>query len=53
PQATLSGASRVRVEIRISRSGAAAAQPGDLQGVLPDVDVRAGDLDLVADTLVR
>ncbi|CAB3918553.1 c-type cytochrome biogenesis protein CcmI [Achromobacter piechaudii] len=53
PQATLSGASRVRVEIRISRSGAAAAQPGDLQGVLPDVDVRAADLDLVADTLVR
>ena len=53
PQATLSGASRVRVEIRISRSGAAAAQPGDLQGVLPDVDVRAVDLDLVADTQVR
>lgn len=53
PQATLSGASRVRVEIRVSRSGTAAAQPGDLSGVLPDVDIRARDLELVADTVVR
>ncbi|WP_417223021.1 c-type cytochrome biogenesis protein CcmI [Achromobacter spanius] len=53
PQATLSGASRVRVEIRVSRSGTAAAQPGDLSGVLPDVDIHARDLELVADTVVR
>lgn len=53
PQATLSGTSRVRVEIRVSRSGTAAAQPGDLSGVLPDVDIRARDLELVADTVVR
>ncbi|MGV2866021.1 c-type cytochrome biogenesis protein CcmI [Achromobacter sp. AGC39] len=53
PDATLSKASRVRVEIRVSRSGKAAAQPGDLSGVLPDVDIRASDLELVADTVVR
>ncbi|MGV2899882.1 c-type cytochrome biogenesis protein CcmI [Achromobacter sp. AGC78] len=53
PQAKLSGASRVQVEIRISRSGKAAAQPGDLSGVLSDVDIRARDLELVADTVVR
>ena len=53
PQAKLSGASRVQVEIRISRAGKAAAQPGDLSGVLPDVDIRARDLELVADTVVR
>lgn len=53
PDATLSKASRVRVEIRISRSGKAVAQPGDLSGVLPDVDIRASDLELVADTVVR
>ncbi|MCD0497089.1 c-type cytochrome biogenesis protein CcmI [Achromobacter sp. MY14] len=53
PQATLSGDSRVRVEIRVSRSGTAAAQPGDLSGMLPDVDIHARDLELVADTVVR
>lgn len=53
PDATLSRASKVRVEIRISRSGTAAARAGDLSGVLPDVAVGADGLELVADTLVR
>ncbi|MFF7399074.1 c-type cytochrome biogenesis protein CcmI [Achromobacter sp. NPDC008082] len=51
PDATLSRASKVRVEIRISRSGTAAAQSGDLSGVLPDVAVPASGLELVADTV--
>lgn len=51
PDATLSRASKVRVEIRISRSGTAAAQSGDLSGVLPDVAVPARGLELVADTV--
>jgi cytochrome c-type biogenesis protein CcmH len=53
PDATLSRATRVQVEIRISRSGTAAARPGDLSGVLPDVAVRADGLELVADTVMR
>jgi len=51
PDATLSRASKVRVEIRVSRSGTAAAQSGDLSGVLPDVAVPADGLELVADTV--
>lgn len=53
PDATLSKAGKVRVEIRISQSGTAAAQPGDLSGVLTDVGPHADGLDLVADTVVR
>ncbi|OAE55610.1 c-type cytochrome biogenesis protein CcmI [Achromobacter xylosoxidans] len=53
PEATLSKAGKVRVEIRVSRSGNAAAQAGDLNGVLTDLGTRAEDLELVADTLVR
>ncbi|UAN03268.1 MULTISPECIES: c-type cytochrome biogenesis protein CcmI [Achromobacter] len=52
PDATLSKAGKVRVEIRVSRSGNAAAQPGDLHGVLTDVGPRADGLALVADTVV-
>lgn len=52
PDATLSKAGKVRVEIRVSRSGNAAAQPGDLNGVLTDVGPRADGLALVADTVV-
>ncbi|MCU6617166.1 c-type cytochrome biogenesis protein CcmI [Achromobacter mucicolens] len=52
PDATLSKAGKVRVEIRVSRSGSAAAQPGDLNGVLTDVGPRAEGLALVADTVV-
>lgn len=53
PDATLSKAGTVRVEIRVSPSGNAAAQPGDLSGVLNDVGPRAEGLELVADTVVR
>lgn len=53
PQATLSSAGRVQVEIRVSRSGLAAAQPGDLGGTLREVDVPGTGLELVADTVVR
>lgn len=53
PDATLSQAGKVRVEIRVSRSGNAAAQAGDLSGVLTDVGPRADGLELVADTVVR
>ncbi|WP_191577311.1 c-type cytochrome biogenesis protein CcmI [Achromobacter insolitus] len=53
PDATLSKAGKVRVEIRVSRSGNAAAQAGDLSGVLTDVGPRADGLELVADTVVR
>jgi len=53
PDATLSKAGKVRVEIRVSRSGNAAAQAGDLSGVLTDVEPRADGLELVADTVVR
>lgn len=52
PDATLSKAGKVRVEIRVSRSGNAAAQPGDLNGVLTDVGPRADGLALVADSVV-
>ncbi|KGD92262.1 cytochrome C biogenesis protein [Achromobacter sp. RTa] len=53
PDATLSRAGKVRVEIRVSRSGAAAARPGDLGGALSDVGIQADGLELVADTVVR
>ena len=53
PQATLSGAGKVQVEIRVSRSGGAAAQPGDLSGTLSGLGTRAEGLELVADTVVR
>jgi cytochrome c-type biogenesis protein CcmH len=52
PDATLSRASKVRVEIRVSRSGTAAARPGDLGGALSGVGIHADGLTLVADTVV-
>ncbi|MBO1013869.1 c-type cytochrome biogenesis protein CcmI [Achromobacter sp. SD115] len=52
PDATLSQAGKVRVEIRISRSGTAAARPGDLGGMLSGVGVHASGLELVADAVV-
>jgi cytochrome c-type biogenesis protein CcmH len=39
PQAKLSGASRVDIGARISKSGSAMPQPGDLQGVVREVAV--------------
>ncbi|AUZ18021.1 c-type cytochrome biogenesis protein CcmI [Achromobacter xylosoxidans] len=53
PQALLSSAGRVRVEIRVSRSGTAMPQAGDLGGTPVEVDVPAGGLELVADTVLR
>jgi cytochrome c-type biogenesis protein CcmH len=53
PDATLSRAAKVRVEIRVSRSGTAAARPGDLGGALSGVGIHADGLELVADTVVR
>jgi len=52
PDATLSRASKVRVEIRVSKSGTAAARPGDLGGTLPGIGIHADGLELVADTVV-
>lgn len=52
PQATLSSAGHVQVEIRVSRSGTPAAQPGDLSGRLNDVAVPGTRLQLVADTVI-
>lgn len=52
PDATLSRAGKVLVEIRVSRSGTAAARPGDLGGTLPAVGIPADGLELVADTVV-
>jgi len=53
PDATLSRAAKVRVEIRVSRSGTAAARPGDLGSALSGVGIHADGLELVADTVVR
>ena len=44
PALKLSSAERVVVVARISKSGAAQAQPGDLQGVAGPVRVGAGGL---------
>lgn len=52
PAARLSAAGgKVRVEIRVSRDGLAAAQPGDVAGALSDVAPGSAGLDLVADTI--
>ena len=54
PDATLSRAGgKMRVEIRISRSGTAAARPGDLGGTLTGIGIQSEGLELVADTVVR
>lgn len=54
PDATLSHAGgKMRVEIRISRSGTAAARPGDLGGTLTGIGIQSEGLELVADTVVR
>jgi cytochrome c-type biogenesis protein CcmH len=44
PQARLSGATQVVISARISKSGNAIAQPGDLQGQSPPVALGAKDL---------
>jgi cytochrome c-type biogenesis protein CcmH len=49
PAASLSGQQRVTLVARISRSGDAAARPGDLEGSVADVEVGAGDVRIVVD----
>lgn len=53
PGMTLSAHPRVVVTARISKSGSAAPQPGDLQGVSAPVANDAGAVAVVIDTVVR
>ena len=53
PNARLSSASRVVVGARISKSGSAAAQSGDLQGQLPAVALGSRDLTLEINEVVK
>jgi cytochrome c-type biogenesis protein CcmH len=53
PQARLSGASRVIVGARISRSGSATPQAGDLQGETGPVGTSGDGLRLSIDTARR
>lgn len=52
PAAKLSGATRVVVGARVSKSGQAMPQPGDLQGVAPVVPVGAADVEIRIDEVV-
>ncbi len=47
PQTRLSGATRVIVGARVSRSGNAMPQPGDLRGESVAIGVRADGVDVV------
>lgn len=53
PAAKLSGAAQVVVTARVSRSGQAQPQPGDLEGMTQSVALGRGDVDLVIGTRVR
>lgn len=53
PSAKLSQASTAQLEVRVSRSGMAGAQAGDLLGVKPDVPVGAEKVDVLVDTVVK
>ena len=53
PQAKLSAFPRVVVGARVSKSGNAAAQPGDLQGASAPVANNASAVDVVIDSTVR
>jgi len=53
PQARLSGFARVVVSARVSRSGQATPQPGDLQGASAAVANDASGVRLVIDSVVR
>jgi len=52
PQATLSSAAAVRVEARVSASGNAAPQPGDLVGTSAVVKPGARDIAIVIDKVL-
>lgn len=49
----LSSAKQVFVSARVSKSGNAVAQPGDLQGTTPAVPVGASDLQIVIGSVVK
>lgn len=49
PANPLSGQQRVTLVARVSRSGDAAARPGDLEGSVADVEVGAGNVRIVVD----
>jgi cytochrome c-type biogenesis protein CcmH len=53
PQARLSQASRVVVGARVSKSGQAMPQPGDLEGLSAPVAPGASDLKLVIAEVVH
>jgi len=53
PQARLSGATQVVVSARISKSGNAIAQPGDLQGQSAPVALGTKDLRIDIRELVK
>jgi cytochrome c-type biogenesis protein CcmH len=53
PGMTLSAHPRVVVTARVSKSGGATPQPGDLQGASGPVANNAKGVDLVIDTVVR
>ena len=53
PGMNLSGQPRVVVGARVSKSGSATPQPGDLQGVSPVVASNAQGVAILIDTLVR
>lgn len=53
PAARLSGAAQVVVTARVSRSGLAQPQPGDLEGATQAVALGRSDLDLVIGSRVR
>jgi cytochrome c-type biogenesis protein CcmH len=53
PAARLSGAARVIVGARVSKSGNAMAQPGDLQGLSAPVPVGTNDLRIEIADVVR
>jgi len=53
PQATLSGFARVVVSARVSKSGSAMPQPGDLQGASAAVANDASGVRVVIDSVVR
>lgn len=53
PGSGISSAKRVVVSARISRSGQAIPQPGDLEGASSPVDVGAGGVDILISRVVR
>jgi len=52
PNFKLSGAEAVRIEARVSKSGNAAPQPGDLVGTSAVVKPGARDVNIVVDKVV-